>query len=51
MLRLQSQSALDLFRSLRPQLKGRLGATAYALLEKQVDNLEFGAAALVIEGC
>ena len=51
MLRLQSQSALDLFRSLAPQLKGRLGASAFALLEKQVDNLQFSAAALVVEGC
>jgi PAS domain S-box-containing protein len=51
MLRLQSQSALDLFRSLAPQLRGRLGASSYELLEKQVDNLQFGAAALVIEGC
>jgi PAS domain S-box-containing protein len=51
MLRSQSQSALDLFRSLSPQLKDRLGAAPYALLEKQLDNLQFGAAALVIEGC
>jgi PAS domain S-box-containing protein len=51
MLRLQSQSALDLFRSLSPQLRARLGAASYELLEKQLDNLQFGAAALVIEGC
>jgi PAS domain S-box-containing protein len=51
MLRLQSQSGLDLFRSLAPQVRGRLGTTAYALLERQVDNLQFEAAALVIEGC
>jgi HPt (histidine-containing phosphotransfer) domain-containing protein len=51
MLRLQSQSGLDLFRSLAPQVRGRLGTTAYALLERQVDNLQFEAAALAIEGC
>jgi PAS domain S-box-containing protein len=51
MLRLQSQSALDLFRSLSLQLRARLGAAPFELLEKQLDNLQFGAVALVIEGC
>jgi PAS domain S-box-containing protein len=51
MLRLQSQAALDLFRSLAPQLESRLGPASYELLERQVDTLQFAGAALIVENC
>jgi HPt (histidine-containing phosphotransfer) domain-containing protein len=51
MLRLQTQSSIDLFHSLEPQLRQRLGMGPFELLREQVDSLEFGAAATVIEGC
>jgi PAS domain S-box-containing protein len=51
MLRLQTQSSIDLFRALAPQLRQRLGTSPYELLREQVATLQFAAAAAVLEGC
>ncbi len=51
MLRLQTQSSIDLFHALGPQLRQRLGASPYGLLQEQVDTLQFAAAAAALEAC
>ena len=51
MLRLQTQSSIDLFRALAPQLRQRLGTSPYEMLREQVDTLQFAAAAAVLESC
>jgi PAS domain S-box-containing protein len=51
MLRLQTQSSIELFNSLAPQLLQRLGPSPYARLRQQVDTLQFAAAAAALEAC
>jgi CheY-like chemotaxis protein len=51
MLRLQTQSSVDLFHSLAPRLRRRLGTSPYEALREQVDTLQFAAAAAALEGC
>jgi hypothetical protein len=51
MLRLQTQSSIDLFHSLAPQLRHRLGPSPYALLREQIATLQFAAAADALDAC
>ncbi len=49
MLRLQTQSSIDLFHALAPQLRLKLEASPYASLQEQIDTLQFAAAADALE--
>ncbi len=49
LLRQQSLSALDRFRSVSPQLRRLLGKASYDLVRDQVDNLQFSSAAKALE--
>jgi hypothetical protein len=51
MLRLQTQSSIDLFHALAPQLRLKLGVSPYASLREQIDTLQFAAAADALEAC
>jgi CheY-like chemotaxis protein/HPt (histidine-containing phosphotransfer) domain-containing protein len=49
-LREQTQSSVDLFHALAPQLRRRLGTLPYEHVKEQVDTLQFSAAAAALEG-
>ena len=48
LLRSQSLSAVQRFRSVAPQLRRQMGAARFEQLQQQIDNLQFDAAADVL---